>query len=633
MGHFQLREDGSSTMAEQLELSGSKSFYVSPNSKNETQAPIRGSAIVSILGKNYSIQLTHRVKDYTDPEPSSTKWSYVENLYISGTTPVPSTDAKDQDTGYIRASRGKTVYNSIGYGSKVSTILISNAYTTAQAVLDRVGDFSDSSVGTSYNKGAIMTLFTFTMYYKYSTESEGTVIPPVDDGTPASNKARIPCRPDHSSAPPFITNLSILYQVNYVNNGSSGSRSFGTWDDFIAFWNSIKTNPDYTDAVFHYLLQGTVAFNELLASRGGSGPITITEIDNGDGIHGAKSLYLVISQQEGKNTYGASIIPAETYMQDNNGRWYFNDPSEYSIYYNKAGIYNQGTYNLKPKFRIDSAQNYHAYPINLMTGGTVITNPEGAGSVNYQYIGQPFILKLFKETANGIEGRSMRPYYKQTSSTTAGSTEFWRDSIQILGSQNFNPIQYDSWSGENHYAHVRNSGYRGFLSGPTSGNYGLCIFQLVPLCLYKQNQEQYTFTDGRLTNYNVRYLNYQSAILNRDRYSAAFLKWPNPDGNNNPSHIDTQGDTESIPSQMGKMWESNVQNNGDFKFINRVMFIPVLWTETPLEDSDGFRNALINNTLGFGHYLLSPDIPDSEVDADPTTIYRIRINGLDIQMR
>lgn len=635
MGHFQLREDGSSTMVEQLELSGSKSFYVSPNSKNETQAPIRGSAIVSILGKNYSIGLTHKVKDYKDPEPSATKWSYVENLYISGTTPVPSPNIKNQDTGYIRASRGKTTYSSSTPYSPQKSIIISDAYITAQAVLDRVGDFSDPTVGTTYSQGVLMELFTFTMYYKYSTEEGGTVIPPVDDGTPASNKARIPCRPDVSSAPDWITNVILRYVINYTLNGVSGSISYTTWEQFIAFWDSIQTNPAYSDAVFHYVLRGTISFNELLDPRGGSGPITITEIDNGKGIgiHGAKPLYLVISQQEGKTVYGASIIPAETSMQDNNGRWNFNDPTAYEIAMNRASTYGQGTYDLRPKFRIDSAQNYHAYPINLMTGGTVITNPEGAGSVNYQYIGQPFILKLFKETANGIEGRSMRPYYKPTSTSTVGSTEFWRDSINILGSQNFNPIQYDSWSGEFHYAHLRSTGYRGFLSGPMSGNYGLCIFQLVPLCLYKQNLEQYTFTDGRLTNYNVRYLNYQCAMLSTDRYKAAFLKWPNPDGNNDPSHIDTQGDTESIPSQMGKRWESNVQNNDEFKFINRVMFIPVLWTEIPLEDSDGLRNALINGTLGFGSYLLSPDAPDSEIDSDPTTVYRIYINGLDIQMR
>jgi hypothetical protein len=63
------------------------------------------------------------------------------------------------------------------------------------------------------------------------------------------------------------------------------------------------------------------------------------------------------------------------------------------------------------------------------------------------------------------------------------------------------------------------------------------------------------------------------------------------------------------------------------------MFIPVLWTEIPIEDSEGLRNILINQVMGFGAYLLSPDITDSEIDADPTTIYRIYINGLDIQMR
>ena len=151
--------------------------------------------------------------------------------------------------------------------------------------------------------------------------------------------------------------------------------------------------------------------------------------------------------------------------------------------------------------------------------------------------------------------------------------------------------------------------------------------------MYKQNQEQFTFTDGRLTNYTDRYYSYRSAIGENDRYQAAFLKWPNPDGNNDPSHIDTQGNTESIPSQMGKMWESSVKNNSDFKFISRVMFIPVLWTNKALEDTEGLRDALINGSLGFGHYMLSPDITDSEIDADPTAIYRIHINSLDIQMR
>lgn len=643
MGHFQLREDGSSTMAEQLELSGSKSFYVSPNSKNETRAPIRGSAIVGILGKSYSIQLTHRVRDdEPDPDPSATKWSYVENLYISGTTPVPSADIKDQDTGYIRASRGKTTYSSSTPYSPQKSIIISNAYITAQAVLDRVGDFSDPTVGTTYSQGTIMTLFTFTMYYKYSTESEGTVIPPVDDGTPASNKARIPCRPDHSSAPPFITNLSILYQVNYVNNGSSGSRSFGTWDDFMAFWNSIKTNPDYTDAVFHYLLQGTVAFNELLASRGGSGPITITEIDNGDGIHGAKPLYLVISQQEGKTLYGISMVPAAANMLDTGyGMWFFDDLTNYEISANRLSKHSAGTYNLRPKFRVQSANK--AFDISTVTGGSRILNPEGAGTLSYQYIGQPFILKVFKETANGIEKNYLRPYYKQT--VTSQNTTLWKTGINLMGAQNFNPLQYDHWSGEFYYLYIRNSGYRSFLSGPPD-NYGLAIFQLIPMSLYPRfGVNPYTVNDDidgeggvgtKGVNYVNRYNNYQSAIgsvSNDDRYKAAFLKWPNEDGNNNPDHI-SLGVVESLLSKMGKNWENSYQNNSNYSIVDRVMMVPVLWTETRLEDSSDFRTALSNDNPGFGHYLFSPYAPDSELD-DPRidSVYRIHINGLDIQMR
>lgn len=630
MGHFQLREDGSSTMAEQLELSGSKSFYVSPNSKNETQAPIRGSAIVSILGKNYSIQLTHKVKEtYVDPEPSSTKWSYIENLYTSGTTPVPSTEAKDQYIGYIRASRGNTVYNGTGAMDKVSTILISDAYTTSQAVLDRVGDFSDSNVGTPYGKGSIFPLFTFTMYYKYSTEEGGTVIPPVDDGTPASNKARIPCRPDASAAPDWISNVSIGYSVSWVRADNRGITTFNNWQAFISFWDSIQTDPDYTDAVFYYILQGTVAFNELLSQRG-SNTITITEIDNGKGIgiHGAKPLYLYISQQEGKNTYGASIIPASTYTPDDLGRWTFTNPTEYAIYSNKAGIRSQGIYNLKPKFRIDSA--HPVFSIALMTH-TRLGYPEGEVQfVDYQYIGEPFIVKLFKETANGVEGLCMRPYYKQTDTSSVGGTEFWRDSINLLGSQNFNPIQYDSQDDElHHYAHLRNSGYRVF--GPVAG-YGTVIFQLVPIGLYKKGGSSYTYTDERFTNYGTRYINYQCAMLYEDRYNAAFLKWPNPDGNNSPSHIDIRGYWENIPSYIGKRWESELQNDASFKFIDRVMFIPVLWTGLKIEDNENFRNALINSVIEFDPYRLSPDIQDSEIDASPTAINSIYIDGFDIQM-
>ena len=642
MGHFQLRADGSSTMVEQLELSGSKSFYVSPNSKNETQAPIRGSAIVSILGKNYSIQLTHKVKDYTDPEPSSTKWSYIENMYITGNTPVTPADVKNQDIAYVRASRGQTLY--ITNNSIITKLFVSKAYTNYQNVLDTVGDFSGTTYATQYEKGVLMELFTFTMYYKYSTEEGGTVIPPVDDGTPASNKARIPCRPDVSSAPDWITNVILRYVINYTLNGVSGSTSYTTWEQFIAFWDSIQTNPAYSDAVFHYVLRGTISFNELLTQRGND-RITISEIDNGKGvgIHGAKPLYLNISQQEGKTLYGISMVPAAANMLDTGyGMWSFDDLTNYEISANRLSKYSAGTYNLRPKFRIQSANK--AFNIATVTGGSMIINPDGAGTVSYQYIGQPFILKVFKETANGIEKNYLRPYYKQTG--TSQNTSLWKTDVNLMGAQNFNPLQYDQWSGEFHYLHVRNSGYRGFLSGPMSGNYGLAIFQLIPMSLYPMfGLNPYTVNDDidgeggvgtKGVNYVNRYTNYQSAmgsVSNDDMYKAAFLKWPNEDGNNNPDHI-SPGVVESLLSKMGKNWENSYQNNSNYSIVDRVMMVPVLWTETRLEDSSDFRTALSNNNPGFGHYLFSPYAPDSELDDSRIdSVYRIHINGLDIQMR
>jgi hypothetical protein len=274
----------------------------------------------------------------------------------------------------------------------------------------------------------------------------------------------------------------------------------------------------------------------------------------------------------------------------------------------------------------------------------MIINPDGAGTVSYQYIGQPFILKVFKETANGIEKNYLRPYYKQTG--TSQNTSLWKTDVNLMGAQNFNPLQYDQWSGEFHYLHVRNSGYRGFLSGPMSGNYGLAIFQLIPMSLYPMfGLNPYTVNDDidgeggvgtKGVNYVNRYTNYQSAmgsVSNDDRYKAAFLKWPNEDGNNNPDHI-SPGVVESLLSKMGKNWENSYQNNSNYSIVDRVMMVPVLWTETRLEDSSDFRTALSNNNPGFGHYLFSPYAPDSELDDSRIdSVYRIHINGLDIQMR
>ena len=643
--HYKLKAtiEGVEVVGESLELTGNKAFKVFPVEKNDTGAPIRGSAVVSILGKNHSISLNHKVNDSPDPEPSSTKYSYIMNMYVSGTTPVADADKENQDTAYVMASRGKTTYDSAGH--HFQKIIISDAYTTQAAVRAAVGNFSSYTGGVEYNKGNVMTLITFVMYYKFAEEVGGVVVPPPvpDENTPASHRKRIPCRPS-AAVNDWIVNGSIGYVVEFkaTESGAWQQRFFNAWDAFIAFWDSIYTNTtDYYDMVFYYIYRGTVQFNELLNER--TGPITITEIDNGKGvgIHGAKNLYLVPAQQSGKTTYGAAIIPATANMLDTGyGMWFFDDLTITQIVNNRL-TGSGGTYNLRPKFRIQSANK--AFNIATVTS-SLISNPDGAGTLSYQYVGQPFILKIYKETANGIIKDYLRPYYKQEG--TSQSTSLWKSSINLMGSQNFNPLKYDGSVDGVHALHVRDIGCRGFLSGPMQGNYGLCIFQLIPMSLYPMfGLNPYTVNDDldgeggvgtKGINYVNRYTRYESAMGsagNDDKYKAAFLKWPNEDGNNDPDHI-SPGIIESLLSKMGKNWEHDYQDNGNYTIVDRVMLVPVLWTETRLEDDATFRTKLINGDLGFGNYLLSPNAKDAEIDNPAVdAIYRIHIDGLDIQIQ
>lgn len=643
--HYKLKAtiEGVEVVGESLELTGNKAFKVFPVEKNNTGTPIRGSAVVSILGKNHSISLNHKVNDSPDPEPSSTKYSYIMNMYVSGITPVADADKENQDTAYVMASRGKTTYDSAGH--PFQKIIISDAYTTQAAVRAAVGNFSSYTGGVEYNKGNVMTLITFVMYYKFAEESGGVVVPPPvpDEDTPASHRKRIPCRPS-AAVNDWIVNGSIGYVVEFkaTESGAWQQRFFNAWDAFIAFWDSIYTNTtDYYDMVFYYIYRGTVQFNELLNER--TGPITITEIDNGKGvgIHGAKNLYLVPAQQSGKTTYGAAIIPATANMLDTGyGMWFFDDLTITQIVNNRL-TGEGGTYNLKPKFRIQSANK--AFNIATVTS-SLISNPDGAGTLSYQYVGQPFILKIYKETANGITKDYLRPYYKQEG--TSQSTSLWKSSINLMGSQNFNPLKYDGSVDGVHALHVRDIGYRGFIAGPMQGNYGMCILQLIPMSLYPMfGLNPYTVNDDldgeggvgtKGINYVNRYTRYESAMGsagNDDKYKAAFLKWPNEDGNNDPDHI-SPGIIESLLSKMGKNWEHDYQDNGNYTIVDRVMLVPVLWTETRLEDDATFRTKLINGDLGFGNYLLSPNAKDAEIDNPAVdAIYRIHINGLDIQIQ
>ena len=85
---------------------------------------------------------------------------------------------------------------------------------------------------------------------------------------------------------------------------------------------------------------------------------------------------------------------------------------------------------------------------------------------------------------------------------------------------------------------------------------------------------------------------------------------------------------------MGKNWEHSYQNDSNYNIVDRVMMVPVLWTETSLEDNATFRTRLINGGFSFGYYLLSPNAKDAEIDNPAVdAIYRINIDGLDIQIQ
>ena len=180
------------------------------------------------------------------------------------------------------------------------------------------------------------------------------------------------------------------------------------------------------------------------------------------------------------------------------------------------------------------------------------------------------------------------------------------------------------------------------------GDWGLMAFQLIPICIYAWAGGQYTcrdYIDGeggvgtKGVNYVNRYNRYESAIggadtdrtgPSTDKYKAAYLKWPNDDGDNSPDHICSTGVIESQLSQMGKNWATWVKDFGDYKYLDRVMFAPVLWTNKRLEEYADFRTFL--SSPKFGYYLLSPWCPDAEIDNNPEAIYRIHINGLKIEM-
>lgn len=600
--HYKLKAtiEGVEVVGESLELTGNKAFKVFPVEKNNTKAPIRGSAVVSILGKNHSISLNHKVNDSPDPEPSSTKYSYIMNMYVSGTTPVAAADKENQDTAYVMASCGKTTYDSTGHSTQ--KIIISDAYTTQAAVRAAVGDFSSYAGGVEYNRGSVMTLITFVMYYKFAEEVGGVVVPPPvpDEDTPASHRKRIPCRPS-AAVNDWIVNGSVGYIVEFkaTESGAWQRRFFNAWNDFIAFWDSIYTNTtDYYDMVFYYIYQGIVQFNSSLNER--VGPITITEIDNGKGvgIHGAKNLYLVPAQQEGFKDYNLASVPVDSNAYSG-GFWHidYTQLTGWKLAQHRLPVY-QGTtpgdiYNgsceYHPEFKIRTSINAgRGAPADVYAEAGLPLAPNADGFVlKYQYIGKPVVFGMYSDSPLGKEVEFIKPYYKKDDSN---DPDAWLPkngkSRSLLGTQLLCPFELNG-GGD---GLIFKEGLP-YLGGVDMGNH--YSLQLIPLRLLLSLGNEYGWS-GQGVNEVDYFNNGNSAVTSADLINRAmFVEYTDP----------MDPTKNSYGTIMSRKWE-DTWLNGDpslgLTHLLEVMFVPVLHTDFYLENVD------FPSGRGFGRLWFSP---------------------------
>lgn len=619
--HYKLKATigGTEVVGESLELTGNKSFKVFPVEKNETKIPIRGSAVVSILGKNHSISLNHKINENPDPDPSATKYSYIMNMYVSGSTHVSDADKENQDTAYIMASCGKTTYDSSGHTTQ--KIIISDAYTTQAAVRAAVGDFSSYAGGVEYNRGSIMTLITFVMYYKFAEESGGVVVPPPvpDEDTPASHRKRIPCRPSTYSND-WIVNGSISYIVDFkaTESGTWERRFFRVWDDFIAFWDSICTNTtDYYDMVFSYIYEGTVEFNSDTKER--VGPLTITEIDNGkgEGIHGARNLYLIPAQQEGFIKYHAAAVPCETYMQDNEGYWGWNKYAGWKLAQHRLlesdlqTEYYKGAIQYTPKFRISNSSSGNRAPGNICEpdrdNKAKMDLGNGSG-VRYVYTGQAFIFALYSDTPLGKEAIPFKPYFNGENKLNHNSA------IDLLGQQCFNPFRTDGQEDGKYKVYGRDDKTQmGWFSGPVEGgNKGYIYFNLLPVALYATNPNTgnryvHTVKDPVLMNHCIRYLNYESAITQVEINEGHYAPYTNWKG--------SVAEPRSQATLFGESWEGTYAKSDNLKYIESVLLLPVLYTDFIIEDDHSYfgPGGAAHTHDAMGRLWFSPGVDDNQL--------------------
>lgn len=598
--HFQLRAPGQTQMTERLDLQGSTSFYVSPNAKNETESPIRGSAIVSILGKNYNIGLNHKVKDYEDPEPSTYKWSYI---LLNGQTSTPASK-RQIDTCYRQVN---CEVNKISYG--FPTYAVQQTDLDFDNVSESAGKYQ-SFPSMTLNGTVYHVLFWFYMYYKPMVDNgDGSYTPPTDDDSSAATRiARIPCRPTVGPVPFYLKGAKILYRIEWDTQDNDGSFWYDNWASFISAWTGFVQNYKagtgiYTDLEFSYYIAVTsVDYNDGLVMRG-TDSIVISEIadDNGD-IHGAKNLYAIISQQKGYLEFHMGCVPvnANAWQGGDGDRstWRLLNAISLSELIacrlpeytgTTPGDYLNGSCQYTPEFKVRSSTSAgRGAPANVYDGLPI--TPDGGGfTYYYQYIGKPVIFGLYKHQPSGYELEWMKPYYKSLSDN---DSEKWLPGINILGSQLVDPHKLNQEG--NGLVFVDGQPY---LGGVIMGKH--YAFKLLPLRILISYGTDWGYA-GKGVNEVTYYNNGNSAVTVNDLVNrAVFSEYVDP----------LDQDKNSVATIMSRRW-SMMTDFSAYKSLLHIMMVPVLFTDFYLETENPWGGS---GRTGIGRLWFSPSsLQDSD---------------------
>ena len=606
MSHFKLKATigGEEVVDESLNLKGSKIFKVFPVSRNDNTDPIRSSAIVNISGKKYTVDLRHEGHSGEDPEPSAAKWSYIIPIYSTGDTAITGDSVKNQKYAYIKASCGKTEYIN---NQPSRTYILSKPYNTQEGLIETVGDFSGNHYGRVIPENQTVLIFRFRMYYKYLTEQEGQIVTPTDDGSPESNKARIPAKPEASVAPSWVRNSSIQYVVQYEKYDSgtsgsytSGSRDFYTWEDFISFWDLISISAEYHDAKFHYTYVGFIEINNETTQRGFS-TITFDEIDNGKGIgiHGVKSLYLKIAQQEGFINYHLGCISATnsmfTSVGQNYNRWSFPGNQVFSfddLRSNKLTEYNDDDYGFyckyTPEFKLTSGR----LPDNVYTGRGYNLEVESTGfTLAYQYVGKPIVLGAYVETPSVLQLVDIVPYYLSTD-----PTDWLSRNSNILGDQVLDPLDRLGGQSVNDLI-FRHDGKGKGIYGTINGKHWM--FKLMPLCIFYRHLTSLELLELYYAGLDINEVDYfnsgKSGVVSGEYISRGLYSYYGSSAN------ERSPEYNNIPTLMGRSWEQDSYPI-NARQVAQMIMLPVMLTDFHFEHNP----TLFDNQDVIGRLYFSP---------------------------